>query len=119
MAYASFFLDGFPPNDRTSLELDGLKVSGKGESDDMPRAVFPDRSALVRNDERMEPVCGHNTLKDPPPPFGVTTDAGLVVVTQTIDFDIDGIIEVLKKWRLASFFVFVFLHWFSTSRTTG
>ena len=112
----SFFLDVFPPNDKTSLELDGLNASGNGDSDDIPRADFPERSALARKDDRMEPVWGHSTVSDPPPPFGVTTVDGLVVVIQTTDFDDDDMVQTVKE-TLGSFFRSMVLEIANSGRT--
>ena len=60
--------------------------------EDMPIAVLPDKSALVRIDESIAPVCGQRIVKDPPPPLGVTVAEGFVVETQTI-FLVGGIIQ--------------------------
>ena len=60
--------------------------------EDMPIAVLPDKSALVRIDDSIAPVCGQRIVKDPPPPLGVTVAEGFVVETQTI-FLVGGIIQ--------------------------
>ena len=65
----------------------GEKCCGNDESEDIPSAVLPDRSALVRSDDRMEPVCGQSTVNEPPPPLGVIAFEGLVVETQTTAFE--------------------------------
>jgi hypothetical protein len=61
--------------------------------------VFPDKSALVRSEDRMEPVFGSNSVTQPPPPLGVRADDGLVVVTLTM-YLWDAIVNVVwGVWR--------------------
>jgi hypothetical protein len=67
------------------LLLSMEKDDGKVESDEIPMPVLPDKSALVLSDDKMAPVCGSNIVKHPPPP-GVSTGDGLVVVTPTMYF---------------------------------
>ena len=95
----------------------GEKCCGNDESEDIPSAVLPDRSALVRSDDRMEPVCGQSTVNEPPPPLGVIAFEGLVVETQTMAFEggmTQAELSFVKEELVFVCLKFLFEHFHST-----
>ena len=63
-----------------------VNEDGKGDPDEIPRAVFPVISAVTLNDERQAPVIGSITVIVPPPPLGDNDVDGLVVDTHITCF---------------------------------
>jgi hypothetical protein len=59
---------------------------GNGDPDAIPRALFPDISAVTLREERYAPVMGSITVMVPPPPLGDSDVDGLVVDTHMTCF---------------------------------
>jgi hypothetical protein len=59
---------------------------GKIDRVETPILALPDKSAVDRKDDRIEPVLGSNKVTHPPPPPGVNAEHGFVVVIPTIYF---------------------------------
>jgi hypothetical protein len=82
------------------LLLNEVNVGGNVDKEEMPMAVLPDKSALDRSDDNREPVLGSISVKQPPPPPGVSVDDGFIVVTLRMYFG-GAIVDhaQLEGWR--------------------
>jgi hypothetical protein len=56
---------------------------GNTDADTIPKAFFPDMSAVTRREDKQEPVMGSTTVMVPPPPVGESEMVGFVVETHS------------------------------------